>query len=153
SVPFIQPNESIEYVLQTVDYDKAWYYDSSSQEWKWFMKSKGYRRGLWNVNHTMGLWVNVTGDWSLTVAGLVPAQTMIHLHSGWNLVGFPSFNTTYTVADLKAETGATRVEGLETMPPFPPHYLRVLGDADMLLAGEAYWVKVDADTIWTVEVA
>ncbi|MCK4367465.1 MAG: right-handed parallel beta-helix repeat-containing protein [Thermoplasmata archaeon] len=153
SIPFIQPNESIEYVLQTVDYDKAWYYDSSSQEWKWFMKSKGYRRGLWNVNHTMGLWVNVTGDWNLIVAGIVPAQTMIHLRSGWNLVGFPSFNTTYTVADLKAETGATRVEGLETMPPFPPHFLRLLGDADMLLAGEAYWVKVDADTIWTVEVA
>ncbi len=153
SIPLIQLNESIEYVLQTVDYNKAWFYDSSSQEWKWHMKSKGYRRGLWNVNQTMGLWVNVTGDWSLTVAGLVPAQTMIHLHSGWNLVGFPSSNTTYTVADLKADTGATRVEGLETMPPFPPHYLRVLGDADMLLAGEAYWVKVDADTIWTVEMS
>ena len=153
SIPLIQLNESIEYVLQTVDYDKAWVYDSSSQEWKWHMTYKEYRRGLWNVNHTMGLWVNVTGDWSLTVAGSVPAQTMIHLHSGWNLVGFPSSNTTYTVADLKADTGATRVEGLETMPPFPPHFLRVLGDADMLLAGEAYWVKVDADTIWTVEMS
>ncbi len=42
SIPLIQSNESIERVLQTVGYDKAWYYDSSSQEWKWYMMYKKY---------------------------------------------------------------------------------------------------------------
>ncbi len=151
SIPLIQSNESIERVLQTVEYDKAWYYDSSSQEWKWYMTSKGYRRGLWNVNRPMGLWVNVTSDCNLTVAGIVPAQTAIHLYEGWNLVSFPSFNSSYTVADLKAEIGATRVEGYDLTAP--PNFLRVLGDAEALLAGEAYWVKVDVDVDWIVEVA
>ena len=149
SVPLIQSNESIETVLQTVQYDKAWYYDSSSQEWKWFMKYKEYRRGLWNMNHTMGLWVNVTEDSNLTAAGVVPVQTTIHLYEGWNLVSFPSFNSSYTVYDVKM-MGAMRMEGYD---PLPPHHLRVLADAEVLQAGYGYWVKVQADADWIVEVS
>ena len=114
------------------------------------MKSKDYRRGLWSVNHTMGLWVNVTRDCNLTVAGAVPPQTTIHLYEGWNLVSFPSFNASYTVADLKTEAGATRVEGYDSAPP---HHLRVLGDAELLLPGYGYWVRVSAETDWIVFVA
>lgn len=150
SIPLIQSNDSVEYVLQTVRYNKAWYYDSLSAEWKWFMKDKTYSRGLSSVDHTMGLWINVTEASSLTVAGVVPSQTSIQLYHGWNLVSFPSFNISYTVADLKVEIGATRVEGMETMPPFPPSLLRVLGDGDLLQAGYGYWVKVEADTTWVV---
>jgi predicted GH43/DUF377 family glycosyl hydrolase len=152
SVPLNQSDETIETVLQTVKYDRAWAYDLSSGEWNWYMKSKEYRRGLWIMDHTDGLWVNVTESSRLTVAGAVPVQTVIHLQAGWNLVSFPSFNGSYTVGDLKAETGATRVEGLETMPPYPPCRLRVLGDAEVLQSGEAYWVRMDADTDWIVEV-
>ncbi|MCK4456389.1 MAG: right-handed parallel beta-helix repeat-containing protein [Thermoplasmata archaeon] len=147
SVPLIQPDESIETVLQTVEYDTAYFYDSSSQEWKWYTTSKGYRRGLWNMNHTMGLWVNVTQDCNLTVAGVVPDQTTIHLHEGWNLVSFPSVNTSFTVDDLKASLPVERVEGFD---PAPPHFLRVLSDSDVLLAGRAYWVRVQADVEWNV---
>jgi len=149
SVPLIQSNESTDIVLQTVEFDKAWYYDSSSQEWKWYMKSKEYRRGLWNVNRAMGVWVNVTENSNLTVAGVVPPQTSIHLTEGWNLVSFPSLNSTYTVADLKAEIGATRVEGYDLAPP---NFLRVLGDTDILQAGYGYWVRVEADTVWTITI-
>ncbi len=102
------------------------------------------------MNCTMGLWVNVTEGSNLTIAGIVPAQTTIHLYKGWNLVSFPSFNDSYTVADLKAETGVTRVEGYDSMPP---HHLRVLGDGDVLLAGEAHWVRVEVNTVWVVEVS
>ena len=55
------------------------------------------------MNHTMGLWVNVTKESNLTMAGMVPPRTTIHLHSGWNLVSFPSFNSSYTVYDLKMD--------------------------------------------------
>ncbi|MCK4366765.1 MAG: right-handed parallel beta-helix repeat-containing protein [Thermoplasmata archaeon] len=147
SIPLMQSDESIETVLQTVQYDKAWYYDSSSGEWKWYMTSKGYGRGLWNVNHTMGLWLNVTEDSNLTVAGVVPPQTTIHLHEGWNLVSFPSMNASFTVSHLKTSVPVVRVEGFD---PAPPYFLRVLSDSDALLAGRAYWVKVQADVVWTV---
>ena len=96
------------------------------------MKDKTYSGGLSSLNQMMGLWVNVTEDSNLTVAGTVPAQTTIHLYEGWNLVSLPSFNTPYSVADLKAEIDATRVEGYDLAPPY---FLRVLGDAEVLLPG------------------
>ncbi|TET89923.1 MAG: hypothetical protein E3J35_08450 [Methanomassiliicoccales archaeon] len=149
SVPLIQSNESIEHVLQTVEYDKAWFYDSLDQEWKSYVKFKSYRT-LNHIDHIMGIWIDVTEESNLTIAGIVPAQTTIHLHKGWNLVGFPSLKTSYTVSDLNVEVGSTRVEGYDSLPPC---YLRVLGDVEVLQAGYGYWVKVETDMTWTVEVA
>ncbi|MFQ5885243.1 MAG: NosD domain-containing protein, partial [Thermoplasmata archaeon] len=147
SIPLIQSNESIEYVLQTLSFDRVWIYDSLSKEWKSFMKFKSYK-ALEQINHTMGVWINVTEESNLTVAGVVPAQTTIHLHVGWNLVGFPSFDSAYTVSDLKATVGSTRVEGFDTQPP---HYLRVLVEAEILQAAYGYWIKVEADMVWTID--
>lgn len=149
SIPLIQSNESIETVLQTVEYDKAWFYDSLSQEWKSYVKFKSYCT-LGHMNHTMAVWLNVTEGSNLTIAGTVPAQITIHLYEGWNLVSFPSFNATYAVSDLKADVGATRVEGYDGSAV--PHHLRVLGDGEVLQAGYGYWVRVEADTVWTVTI-
>ena len=102
------------------------------------------------MNHTMGVWVNVTRDSNLTMAGVVPVQTTIHLCEGWNLVSFPSFSTSYSVAVLKVEIGVTRVEGYDSSPPY---HLRVLGDGEILQVGYGYWVKVKSDADWIVEVA
>lgn len=150
SIPLIQSYESIEIVLQTVEYDKAWNHDSSSHEWKWYMTSKTYRRGLWNMDQTTGIWVNVTEDSNLTVAGIVPAETLIHLTAGWNLVSFPSFNSSYAAYDLRMETGAVRVEGYDSSPPY---HLRVFGDVEVLQAGYGYWVKVETAVDWIVEMS
>lgn len=146
SIPLVQSDESVEVVLQTVEYDRTWHYDASSHGWQWFMAFKNYRKGLWSVNHTIGLWVNVTRNSNLTVAGLVPAQTIIHLHEGWNLVSFPSFNASFTVYDLKT-MGAMRIEGYDFSPPY---HLRVLGDGEVLVAGDAYWVRMATDIDWIV---
>lgn len=149
SIPLVQSNESIDIVLQTVEYDGIWTYDSVSQRWKWFMTFKNYRRDMWNVNHTMGLWVNVATECNLTMAGVVPTDTSIHLSAGWNLVGFPSFNSTFSVSDMNVEVGSTRLEGSDLLPP---HHLRVLGDAEVLQTGRGYWVLVEMDVTWTVYV-
>lgn len=39
------------------------------------------------------------------------------------------------------DAGAVRVEGYDFMPP---HYLRVLGDGEVLQVGFGYWVKVES---------
>lgn len=148
SIPLVQSDESIGTVLQTLHWDKTWTYNSSVNEWKWYMKFKPCRGQLKKVNHLMGLWVNVTQDSNLTVAGLVPSSTNIQLFAGWNLVGLPSFNATYVVADLKAETGATRVEAFD--PNTSPYFLKEMQDSDILLAGEGYWVYVPSDVVWVL---
>jgi hypothetical protein len=53
----------------------------------------------------MGFWINVTIGCMFTPSGARPVSTAIDLHQGWNMIGFPSFNASYTVADLKADIG------------------------------------------------
>ncbi|MCJ2564191.1 MAG: right-handed parallel beta-helix repeat-containing protein [Candidatus Thermoplasmatota archaeon] len=150
SIPLLVSDESTSTVLRTMSFDSAWFFDPVNENWECYGTFKDYRRSLSHIDRTMGFWVTVTDGSNLTVAGIVPSSTNIQLRSGWNLVSFPSFNVTYTVADLKAETGATRVEGYD---PSPPYHLRVLGDGEMLQAGYGYWVKVETDSLWIVEVS
>ena len=150
SIPLIQSNESIERVLQTVEFDRAWSYDSSSKVWKSYMKFKPYGGELKRINRTMGLWVNVTENCNLTVAGAVPEHTSIHLTAGWNIVGFPSFDSFFTVSELFATVGAVRAEGFDL--PSSPFHLRTLNDWEVLQPGHAYWVKVETDSIWILDI-
>ncbi|MFQ6128728.1 MAG: hypothetical protein ACE5QW_07495 [Thermoplasmata archaeon] len=112
------------------------------------MRFKPYKGDLKTVDHIMGIWVNVTADSNLTIAGVVPSQTTIQLHKGWNLVGFPCFNTSLTVADLMSTVAVERVEGFDVSSPL--NFLRVLQNSDVLLAGEGYWIKVSEDALWIV---
>ncbi len=148
SIPLIQSDESVEKVLQTVEFDKAWIYDSFDEKWKWHMTFKPYMGELKTINETQGFWVNVTGDCNFTVAGIVPIQTVIHLSKGWNLVGFPSFQQDYTVANLKADVIAERAEGFKVLAS--PYFLRLMMDGDTLQAGYGYWIKVADETIWAI---
>jgi hypothetical protein len=148
SIPLIQENESTPIVLQTLSYDVAWSYDSVNKEWMKYSPFRNYN-DLLEIDHRMGFWVKVTRESNLTVAGLVPTVTTINLSEGWNLVGFPSLNSTYPLSNLKVEVGASRAERFD---PLPPYHLRVLGDLEALQTGYGYWVRVEADSVWTVDV-
>ena len=148
SIPLVQKDESVTTVLQTVKFDKAWTYDSSISGWKWFTAFKPYSGELKSINETQGFWVNVTNECNYTVAGVVPIKTTLHLHEGWNLIGFPSFHQDYTVADLKADVTAERIEGYDASTP--PYFLRLMLEGDILGTGYAYWLNVAAETTWTV---
>ena len=66
------------------------------------------------------------------------------------MVGFPSFKTTYTVADLKSDMGLAGVivEALEASAS--PYYLQRAPDSYVMMAGEGYWVYFPADATWIV---
>jgi len=151
SIPLIQSDESLEKVLQTVEFDRVWTYDSVSGDWKSYVDSKPYNGELGLISHRNGFWTNITEKSNLTVAGIVPLSTLLQLKAGWNLVPFPSFRTTYTVSDLKDGTGATRTEGLDSSSP--PYFLRILTPPEALQAGSGYWVRVENDRIWAIDSA
>ncbi len=148
SIPLVQSDEGIAIVLQTVKWDKTWTYDSLTQKWKSHTLFKPYKGELEEVNTSMGIWVNVIEQSNLTVAGIVPSSTSIYLHAGWNLVGFPSFNGTYVVSDLKATVGVESIEGFDALTP--PYFLREMVDGDMLQTGFGYWIRTLNDNLWTV---
>lgn len=148
SVPLIQSDGSIETAFQTVTFERAWSFDSHTGEWKSHMKFKPYSGDLGTIERTLGIWIDIVSDSNLTVAGVVPLGTSIQLKAGLNLIGFPSLYSSITVGDLKAATGATRVEGLD---PFnPPFFTKPLPDTEILQSGYGYWVMVEIDATWTV---
>lgn len=148
SVPLIQSDDSIETVLQTVEWDKAWTYNSSTQKWKWHMKFKPYLGEFQKINITEGVWINVTQASNLTIAGIVPTITVIAFHEGWNLVGFPSFQQDYSVGELRSAGIVERIEGFDVSSP--PYFLKALTDGEFLQTGFGYWVKVASEGTWTV---
>jgi hypothetical protein len=148
SIPLVQWDESLSTVLQTVDFDEAWGYDSSGARWSWQMEYKPYNRGLLNLDHTMGFWIDVSRDSNLTVAGVVPMTTYIDLQPGWRLVGFPSFSTSFTVGDLKWLVYVEEAEGYDASAP--PYYLTELVDAHSLEAGSGYWIRPVMASTWVV---
>ncbi|MEE9340131.1 MAG: PQQ-binding-like beta-propeller repeat protein [Thermoplasmata archaeon] len=149
SIPLVQYDEAVATVLQTIDFDLVWRYEAFDDldHWKTFSHSKGYS-DVDRVDHKMALWVDVTMEGDLTAAGLVPSEVGISLRAGWNFVGFPSFNSSFRIMDLKAEVGADRVEGLE--PLVSPHFLTILSDGDTLQPGSGYWVRVGSDATWSI---
>jgi Fe-S cluster biogenesis protein NfuA len=149
SIPLIQSQAEIETVLQTVKFDEAWAHNSSSKDWMSYVTYKPYRGDLMMIDHKEGLWVNVTSPCNLTVAGIVPWTTQIQLSAGWNLVGYPSFNASYTVSVLKTDTGAARVEGFN--PSTPPYFLNIMSNGDTLETGYGYWMYSQNDGAWTIQ--
>ncbi|MCK4444374.1 MAG: VWA domain-containing protein, partial [Thermoplasmata archaeon] len=148
SIPLILADDRLGTVLQTVRFNEVWNHDYTDMRWTWRMVYKPYLGEMQKIDHTSGYWVNVTGSCRLTVAGVVPPTTDIRLHSGWNLVSFPSFTTTYLVSDLKADTGATRIEGFD--PSSSPYFLKEMTGGEALEAGYGYWVRVESETLWMV---
>jgi len=104
---------------------------------------------LVTLPHGTAFWINIVTPCRLTVAGARPVHVLMALDAGWNMIGFPSYNATYTVGDLKASLGQTgiRVEGFTD---FPPYNLRALPDSYTMRPGEGYWVYVRNAGTWDV---
>lgn len=141
-------------------WDLIYWYDptDANDPWKSYNKNAaalGIVQDMPQANNSMGFWlhlINAGGgpdDNFLTVgAGSEPTGTTINLDVGWNLVGYPAQDdTTYTVGNLKTDTGATIVQGYGGAGPYD---IVTLADSYVLRRGEAYWVKVGAATVWTV---
>ena len=154
SLPLIQSDESIDSVLSNIsgkwDYIQAYDASDPADHWK---SNNTFRPDQLNdleiLDHTMGFWINITEACTLEVMGYEPVYSEITLYSGWNMVSYPAVNdTVYTVADLKADTGATIVQGFNASQPYN---IEVLADSYVLKRGEGYWIKLDSATTWTVD--
>jgi len=104
------------------------------------------------IDNTMAFWIEITAPGTFDVQGQKPTTTQyVTMRAGWNLVGFPSYKTDYTVAMLMADTGATRVETFDASNI--EYRLRVMADTEFVRMGSGFWVYVPADTVWMVPAA
>jgi hypothetical protein len=128
-----------------------WYNPQTPADpWKTY-RVGGTANDMPNVNNTMGVWLWITangGDQVLTLNSYVaiPASTGITLKAGWNLVGYPSM--TNRLASTTLPGVADRVSVWSATSPYVIDY----SDKSLVTMshGNAYWVRVTADTTWTV---
>jgi len=136
------------------DWDYLQWYDPTLAQWKSYSKFKpDILNDLPDPVNTMGFWIHITsntGDEVLTTGiGPEPTSTTIQLKAGWNMAGYPARNdSAYNVTQLMTDTGATAVEGYNALAIYR---IEVLAGDYVLKRGEAYWIKVDSDTTWTVD--
>ncbi|MCK4266583.1 MAG: right-handed parallel beta-helix repeat-containing protein, partial [Thermoplasmata archaeon] len=154
SLPLIQADESIDQVLRSItgkwNYLQIYEAFDHGDPWKTNATFKPDQiNDLKLLNHTIGFWINIIEpSATLTVTGAIPLTTNIPLYAGWNLVGYPSFNGS-PISDALAGTGYDKpVEGYNASAPYR---ITQLADSYLMKPGEAYWVHVPADTIWTVD--
>lgn len=153
SIPVDPGNHSIPYILSSIhgQWDVVKYCNTTdvADPWKTY-RIGGTANDLFFLDWTMGFWLYVTdtGTGFLTVNGRAPTVTTIVLHEGWNLVGYPSFCETMTVANALWGTGADHVEVFDASSP----YLQSeVGPTYLMKPGEGYWVHVPVDSMWTID--
>lgn len=76
------------------NYDRVTYYDSSMDRWHSYVPGRAkHFNNLDTWDPSMGLWIRMMEDSTLTIEGIEPYITNITLEPGWNMVGLPSSTT------------------------------------------------------------
>jgi len=80
-------------VLASIEgsYARVYTYDACdfADPWKLYDPADPAASDLAAIDHTMGLWVEMTEGATLTVSGTRPEQTVVRLCRGWNVIGYP----------------------------------------------------------------
>lgn len=74
-------------------YDQVLIYDASNptSPWRGYDPDRPtYANSLNQIDETMGIWLHMLDSAELSVSGTLPDSVSIPLHTGWNLIGFPS---------------------------------------------------------------
>ncbi|MFO7619331.1 MAG: NosD domain-containing protein [Thermoplasmata archaeon] len=146
SVPLAMDDTSVENVLSSISgsWDVAKWYDGMTKAWKTYRLGSTVNT-FSQIDRTMGVWLHTTEARTLNISGNVPAITEIMLRAGWNLVGYPA-QTKMTIAEALA---GTEYDSVEVFSPASPFIMEV--DSSYVLSpGEGLWIKVAANTVWTV---
>jgi len=138
------------------NFSKVYAYEAATTTWtKYDKNGPPYGNSLTNVDETMGLWVYVDGACTLQASGVEPSSTQFQLHSGANLVSWPSMDTvpvgtafagiwdqfSKVYAYDAATTTWTKYD--KNGPPYGNSLQNVE-------PGMGLWVYVDTNCTWTV---
>lgn len=124
----------------------AWTYDACAGGFGW-SSALPSDSSTFAIPKGQGFWLNGTAADSMTLLGLLPGASQIHLCAGWNLIALPGFASGLTVQNLKAATNADVVMGFD---PAGPYHVRNLSDTEVIATGAGYWIQVPVGVTWTL---
>ncbi len=130
-------------------YDRVMYYDSMDGSWKSYVPGRAsHFNMLTEWDETMGIWIRMTDNVTLTIKGAEPVNTTIVLYPGWNMVGYPSSIT----GNNGLPTEVTIIGRFDASEEYNIAYVYSTGDHEFE-PGEAYWIYNDEEysVDWIVE--
>jgi hypothetical protein len=157
SLPTIQTDNLISSVLASIEgeYDALNFYDASdlSDPWKHFHSDKpDSLNDLTELDQTQGIWIRVTEPTGSTLVfnGDFPTlEKTITLHTGWNLVGYPSVSDHGRDEGLGNLEFGTHIDSIESYNAEAQQW-EEMGPADNFEMGKGYWIHATSQCDWEV---
>ena len=147
---------TIQEVLQSIEgkYDQVSKHDTQAGAWKHFVNdpefindSKFDHSKITNFEYGEGYLIYIKDDvtsCNLTLSGITNASEQSgQLYAGYNLVGAMT-DDTISVSDQFGELNITSAKSYDGS---------VYVDVSVLEKGKAYWVYLDTDSTWTIQIA
>jgi hypothetical protein len=110
------------------------------------IQSSGHMKTL-GMDHTNGYYINIQSSGHMKTLGILPSNEVISLKTGWNLVGYPSLQSTERDTALSSISG--NYDAVMGMNPLTGKYIH-LGPTDLMEPGNAYWIHVTTDCDLTI---
>jgi len=157
SIPLVQEKTNLEQVLNPLEgrFTAVQYYSNAdnSKQWKHNHNSKPqHLNDLKEIDTTMGFFVFITtaNETIIVPRGLCPLQNFnISLHSGWNMVGYPSLSAHNRTAALNNLVFGAHVDSVWAFDAATQTW-EELGPSDNFVMGKGYWIHATQDCVWEV---
>jgi predicted outer membrane repeat protein len=139
-------------------YSLVYAWDAVNSKWLIYDPALGALNDLNSLDETLGFWIRMISDQTLTVSGRVLGSTSIILKSGWNLAGYPSA-ANGTLPDVLSAHGvgtdfslvyAYHANDESAWKLFDRTGNPLLNDLTELSPGWGYWIKASDDHTWSV---
>lgn len=163
SAPEVQADTDPAAVLASIagSYRRVYAYDAcdAADPWKRYDPNDPAASDLTAIDHTMGLWVEVTETANFQTSGVLAPYTEIPLCQGWNLIGFPMDRALPIGGALQSIAGnylrLFAWEQSDTLDPWAVHDVAApdwANDATLMTPTRGYWLYVTEDVTLTVRV-
>jgi parallel beta-helix repeat protein len=157
SIPFIQSDTGVGQVLSSLidSYDSIQWFNSSKtfDPWSHNHKNKpNILNDFKEIKHSIGFWIfiNDSNGTLYEYPGAPPTSNQtIQLHTGWNMVGYPSLtnhNRTIGLNNLEFGTDIDAIQWFDTATK-TWHFM---GPDDSFVPGRGCWVHSKVNTTWEV---
>lgn len=157
SLPTIQQATDIQTILQSIDgqYDSVQWYDSNDPKDPWkhsYISKPTAMNDLKNLDQTMGFKVHIINPDGafFGYSGCEPSTNQsISLHSGWNMVGYPSLSAHNQTAALNNLVFGVHVDSMWAFDAATQIWEEI-GPSGNFELGKGYWIHATQDCVWEV---
>jgi len=104
-----------------------------------------------DLDEATGFWLHVTSSTRFATAGYI-ADLGIQMRTGWNLVPYPFAQRFMNAAGIEAHLTANCPDyaGMLIADYSQPYHITTPSGSENIFHNQAIWVRVTADTTWTV---